>query len=153
MLNRVVLMGRLAADPELRQTPNGASVVTFRIAVTRTFNRDMTDWIDVVAWRQQAEFVSKYFSKGSMIVIEGSIQTRSYEDRQGNKRTAVEVVADQVHFAESKSAGGGQSKPANTNFPVPNAIQNEPQTGSSFSVGNLSDYEEISTEDEDDLPF
>ena len=104
MLNRAILMGRLVADPELRQTPNGVSVTAFRIAVNRTYNRELTDWIDIVAWRQQAEFVSKYFQKGSMIVVEGSIQTRNYEDKNGNKRTAVEVVADQVHFAESKNA-------------------------------------------------
>lgn len=151
MLNRVVLMGRLAADPELRQTPSGVSVVTFRIAVNRTYNRELTDWIDIVAWRQQADFVSKYFAKGSMIIVEGSLQSRSYEDRQGNKRTAIEVIADQVHFAESKGASAG--KPAgSTNFPVPNAIENEPAKGSSFSIGDISDYEEIDTDD-GELPF
>lgn len=103
MLNRAILMGRLAADPELRQTPSGISVTSFRIAVNRTYDRDLTDWIDIVAWRQTAEFICKYFQNGSMIAVEGSIQTRNYEDRNGNRRTAVEVVADQVHFAESKA--------------------------------------------------
>lgn len=102
MLNKAILMGRLSADPELRQTANGVSVVSFRIAVNRTYDRNLTDWIDIVAWRQTAEFVCKYFQKGDAVIVEGSIQTRSYEDKNGNKRTAVEVVADQVHFAESK---------------------------------------------------
>lgn len=116
-------MGRLVADPELRQTPNGVSVITFTVAVDRNYSRDrerQTDFIDVVAWRQTAEFVSKYFSKGKMIIVEGSIQTRSYEDRNGNKRRAVEVVADNVQFGESKSAGGSQqgyTAPAPTQAP------------------------------------
>ena len=110
MLNRAILMGRLVADPELRQTPNGVSVCSFRIAVDRNYSRDrerQTDFIDIVAWRQTAEFVSRYFTKGKMIIIEGSIQTRNYEDKNGNKRTAVEVVADNVQFGESKSASQG----------------------------------------------
>ena len=109
MLNRAILMGRLVADPELRQTPNGVSVCSFRIAVDRNYSRDrerQTDFIDIVAWRQTAEFVSRYFTKGKMIIIEGSIQTRNYEDKNGNKRTAVEVVADNVQFGESKNASG-----------------------------------------------
>ena len=93
MLNRIILMGRLAADPELRTTPNGVSVVSFRIGVTRDYNRDQTDWINIVAWRQTAEFVSKYFFKGSMIALEGSLQSRQYQDRDGNNRTAYEVRA------------------------------------------------------------
>ena len=147
MLNRAILMGRLVADPELRQTPNGVSVTAFRIAVNRTYNRELTDWIDIVAWRQQAEFVSKYFQKGSMIVVEGSIQTRNYEDKNGNKRTAVEVVADQVHFAESKNAQRTNSQ----NFPLPTEMD-EPAKGAGFSVGNMDDYEELDTDD-GDLPF
>ncbi|WP_077534241.1 single-stranded DNA-binding protein [Massiliimalia massiliensis] len=147
MLNKAILMGRLAADPELRQTPNGVSVTAFRIAVNRTYNRDLTDWIDIVAWRQQAEFVCKYFQKGSMIIVEGSIQTRNYEDKNGNKRTAVEVVADQVHFAESKNAQRSSSQ----NFPLPTEM-NEPAKGTGFSVGNMDDYEELDTDD-GDLPF
>lgn len=102
MLNRIILMGRLAADPELRTTPNGVSVASFRIGVTRDYNRDQTDWINIVAWRQTAEFVSKYFFKGNMIALEGSLQSRQYQDRDGNNRTAYEVQADRVWFAESK---------------------------------------------------
>ena len=148
MLNRAILMGRLVADPELRQTPNGVSVTAFRIAVNRNYNRDMTDWIDIVAWRQTAEFVTRYFQKGSMIIVEGSIQTRNYEDKNGNKRTAVEVVADQVYFAESKGAAQRQTA---SSFPVPSEMD-EPAKGTSFSVGDMSDYEELDSDDSD-LPF
>ena len=98
MLNIAVIMGRLVAAPELRTTPSGVSVTSFRVAVDRSYSsRDggerQTDFIDVVAWRGTAEFVCKYFQKGQMIAVNGRIQTRSYEDKQGNKRTAVEFVA------------------------------------------------------------
>lgn len=105
MLNRAILMGRLTADPDLRQTPSGVSVTVFRIAVDRNYAKDrerQTDFIDIVAWRGTAEFVTKYFRKGSMIIVEGSIQTRNYEDKNGNKRTAVEVVANNVQLVGSK---------------------------------------------------
>ena len=105
MLNRAILIGRLTKDPELRQTPNGTSVCTFTVAVNRPYRADreqQADFIEVVAWKGAAEFVTKYFSKGKMIIVEGSIQTRSYEDRSGNKRKAVEVVANNVQFGEPK---------------------------------------------------
>lgn len=110
MINRAILMGRLTADPELRQTPSGTAVCTFTVAVERRFSdpgngERQTDFLDVVAWKGTAEFVSQYFSKGKMIIVEGAIQTRSYEDRNGNKRKAVEIVADNVQFGEPKSAG------------------------------------------------
>lgn len=108
MLNSVILMGRLTRDPELKITPSGISVCPFTIAVNRPYSRDkeaqQADFIDVVAWRQSAEFVSKYFVKGSMIIVDGSIQTRTYEDRNGNKRKAVEVVANHVEFGESRKS-------------------------------------------------
>ena len=149
MLNRAILMGRVTADPELRQTPNGISVATFSLAVNRNYNRDQTDFINIVAWRQTAEFVSKYFRKGQLVAVEGSIQTRNYEDRNGNKRTAFEVVADQVYFAESKNS----SRPASNDFPIPApTAMDEPAKGTSFSIGDISDYEEIDTDD-GDLPF
>ena len=111
MLNVIALMGRLVADPELRHTPNGIATCTFRIAVDRNFVRAgeerKADFIDIVAWRQSAEFVCKYFHKGNMIAVNGSLQTRNYEDKNGNKRTAYEVVADNIHFAESKASSGG----------------------------------------------
>ena len=113
MLNVVAIMGRLVADPELRTTQSGINVVSFRIACDRNFARQgeqrQADFIDIVAWRQQAEFVSKYFQKGSLIAIEGSLQTRQYQDKNGNNRTAVEVVANNISFAGPKSnnQGGG----------------------------------------------
>ena len=107
MFNLVVLTGRLTADPELKTTPNGISVTTFSIAVNRNYKageEQQTDFINVVAWRKRAEFIAQYFTKGSMIGIEGSIQTRKYQDSNGNNRTAFEVVADNVHFVESKKS-------------------------------------------------
>ncbi|MEM1483399.1 single-stranded DNA-binding protein [Oscillospiraceae bacterium PP1C4] len=149
MLNRAILMGRLVADPELRQTPNGISVVTFSVAIDRPYSKDrerQADFIDVVAWRQTAEFVSKYFTKGKMIIVEGSIQTRSYEDKNGIKRRAVEVVADNIQFGESKNATGGQSYQA----PAPTQAPSEPSV--SYASGDVGDFSEMST-DSDDLPF
>ena len=107
MLNRIILMGRLARDPELRHTQTGTPVASFRLAVDRDFKdkatgEKATDWIDVVAWRQTAEFVSRYFAKGRMAVVEGRLQMRDWTDRDGNKRTSAEVVADNVYFGDSK---------------------------------------------------
>ena len=115
MLNRIILMGRLVADPELRQTPNGVSVASFRIAVDRNYQSKETgerqaDFISCVAWRQTGEFISRYFQKGRMIALEGSLQTRNYEDKTGAKRTAYEVIVDQAYFADSKPAGKFQSR-------------------------------------------
>lgn len=105
MLNKAILMGRLTADPELRHTQSNTAVVNFTLAVGRAYSKDrekITDFIDVITWRSTAEFVSKYFSKGQLVAVVGSIQTRVWKDEQGNKRKAVEVVADEVHFAEPK---------------------------------------------------
>ena len=106
MLNKAILMGRLVADPELRRTPNNNSVTSFTLAVNRSFTRQgeqpQTDFIDIVAWGKTAEFVSRYFVKGQLVAVAGRIQTRMWEDKQGNKRKSVEVVAEEVHFAEPK---------------------------------------------------
>ena len=107
MLNHIVLMGRLTRDPELRYTQSQTAVASFSLAVERDFGgRDgsekQTDFIDIVAWRQTAEFVSKYFTKGSMAVVSGRLQIRDWTDREGNKRRSAEVVADNVYFGESK---------------------------------------------------
>lgn len=105
-------MGRLVADPELRQTPNGVAVCTFRLAVDRDYTKEkQADFIDIVAWRQTAEFVSRYFSKGKLALVEGSLQTRSYEVKNGNRRTAVEVVADRVRFGEPKAKAEPDERP------------------------------------------
>ncbi len=106
MLNKVILMGRFTRDPELRSTPQGTSTCSFSIAVDRNFVRPgeerKADFINCVAWRQTAEFISKYFKKGSLVALEGSIQTRSWDDNEGKKRYATEVIVNQVYFAESK---------------------------------------------------
>ena len=151
MINRAILMGRLTADPELRQTPSGTAVCTFTVAVERRFSdrngERQTDFLDVVAWKGTAEFVSQYFSKGKMIIVEGSVQTRSYEDRNGNKRRAVEVVADNVQFGESKSAGGSQQ-----GYTAPAPTQAPPEPAVSYASGDVGDFSEMSS-DSDDLPF
>lgn len=124
MFNLVVLSGRLTADPELKTTANGVPVCSFSIAVDRRYKQGeekQTDFINIVAWRSTGEFVSKYFSKGSMIGIEGSIQTRRYQDKDGKNRTAFEVVANNVQFIESKRAldgGEGNSIPTPQNDPL-----------------------------------
>lgn len=107
MINKAIIVGRLTADPELRQTPSGVSVTSFTVAVNRTYQKDkdeqQTDFIDVTAWRGTAEFICRYFAKGNAIGIDGSIQTRNYTDKNGNKRKAVEVLTSNVTFVESKN--------------------------------------------------
>lgn len=143
MINSVIIMGRLTYDPELRTTPNGISVVRFQVACDRNFSRSgedkKTDFIDVTAWRQTAEFVSRYFRKGSMIAVEGSIQTENFTDKDGNKRKSVTVVANNVSFCGSK-AESGTSNPAFS------------QPAPSYASADNSDFEEI-VDDDDDLPF
>lgn len=133
MLNHVTLMGRLVADPNLKQTPSGLSVANFRLAVDRDFADKATgereaDFIDIVAWRGTADFVQKYFSKGRMAVVSGRIQSRRYTDKDGNNRTAVEVVADNVYFGDSKKSGGNQDFPAGD--------MTDPFAGSALGAGD-----------------
>ena len=114
MLNHITIMGRLVRDPELRRTGSGIAVTSFTVAVDRDFGgRDggerETDFIDCVAWRQTGEFVSKYFTKGSMIVVSGRLQIRNWNDKDGNKRRSAEVVADNVYFGESKRSAENAS--------------------------------------------
>ena len=113
MLNKTILMGRLTHDPELKKTPNDVSVATFTLAVERDYGKKdekrETDFLDIVAWRHTADFVSKYFTKGQLVAIEGRIQTRTYEDKEQKKRKVWEIIADSVHFAESKKNGGDTS--------------------------------------------
>ena len=114
MLNHIVIMGRLTRDPELRSTQSGVSVASFTVAVDRDFGgRDggerQTDFIDCVAWRQTGEFVSRYFHKGSMIVVSGRLQSRKWQDREGNNRTSWEITADNVYFGESRASANNSS--------------------------------------------
>lgn len=146
MLNSVILMGRLVADPELRTTQTGKSVCSFRIAVDRGYVRNgeerKADFINIVAWENQANFITRYFSKGSMIAISGQLQTRQYEDSTGAKRTAYEVVAREVSFCGSKAEtgtnGGSYSAPAAAPAPA-------------YQTAVPGDFEEIT--DDEDLPF
>ena len=134
MLNHIVIMGRLTRDPELRRTGTGIAVASFNVAVDRDFGgRDggerETDFIDCVAWRQTGEFVSKYFTKGSMIVVSGRLQIRGWTDKDGNKRRSAEVVADNVYFGESKRSAEGNS-----------AYGGNPYGGSSYSAPAAPSY-------------
>lgn len=147
MLNNAVIMGRLVADPELRTTGSGISVTSFTVAVDRRYARSgeerQTDFIDVIAWRQNAEFISKFFRKGSMIAIQGYIQTRTYEDKNGNKRKAVEVVVDNASFCGSKAESGTGSYSREDSYAAA-------QPAPSYSTADEGDFKEIP---EDDLPF
>ena len=152
MLNKIFIMGRLTRDPELRRTQSGTPVTSFSLAVDRDFKSQSgekeTDFIDVVAWRSTAEFVAKYFTKGRMAVVEGRLQIRDWQDRDGNKRRSAEVIADNVYFGDSRrdggsdngsgSYGGGYSAPAGGYAPAVG--------------GGASGFAEIDEED-GDLPF
>ena len=149
-LNKVVLAGRLTADPELRQTPSGVSVTSFSIAINRRFSRNneqgeqQTDFINVVAWRQTAEFITKYFRKGSAICVTGSIQTRSWQDQQGQKRYATDIIAEEVQFVDSRAEG---SNGASNGGYTPDAYTPSYSSG----AGMAPKFEDIKTDD--DLPF
>lgn len=149
-MNVVCLLGRLTADPELRHTPNQVAVTNFSLAVDRRFasqgQERQTDFINIVAWRQTAEFVTKYFRKGQRMAVQGSLQTRQYTDKDGNKRTAFDVVADNVYFAESKSAGGNGGHTGYDSQIPPYA-----EPAPAFSTAAPTDFEEIPGDDE--LPF
>lgn len=146
MLNRVILMGRLVADPELKTTQSGLSVTSFRIAVERSYAKAgeerQTDFINIVCWRNTAEFVCKYFPKGSLIALEGQLQTRTYQDKDGTTRYMVEVLADKVSFTgekQDKQESKPQSYPKQTGTPV------------AYSNGSDRAFEEMPIDD--DLPF
>lgn len=156
MLNSAIIMGRLTATPELRTTASGASVTSFTVAVERSYAKPgeerQTDFINVVAWRGTADNIARFFQKGQMIAIQGSIQTRNYEDKNGNKRQAVEVVADSFSFCGSKS----ETTPANS-FAQPQVaapVSYQSEDAGSFSI--LPTYEDVSPFDaanSDDVPF
>ncbi|MGD9560549.1 MAG: single-stranded DNA-binding protein [Oscillospiraceae bacterium] len=148
MLNVIAVMGRLVADPELRKTTSGISTTTFTIACDRNFvkagSERQTDFLDIVAWRNTAEFACKYFHKGQLIAVNGSLQTRTYEDREGKKRKVYEIVADNLNFADSKApAAGGTSAAA--------PARALPQEPASYASGAPDDFAEI--DDSEDLPF
>ena len=163
MLNRIIIMGRLARDPELRRTQAGVPVASFRLAVDRDFKdkntgERATDWIDVVAWRQTGEFVSRYFTKGRMAVVEGRLQMRDWTDKEGNKRTTAEVVADNVYFGDSKrdSEGGGYApsygQGGSYTSPSAPAAPSDPFSGYGAPPADGDQFAELSTDD-GNLPF
>ena len=141
MLNKIIIMGRLTRDPELRRTGSGTAVTSFSLACDRDFKSQSgdkeTDFIEVVAWKNTAEFVSKYFSKGRMAVVEGRLQIRDWTDKSGNKRTTAEVVADNVYFADSKRSESNDNQKENFN-----ALS-----------GRLSDDFVPASEEDGELPF
>ncbi len=154
-LNKVVLAGHLTATPELRQTPNGVSVTSFSIAINRRFSKNAdgtqnqnanVDFINLVAWRNQADFITRYFKKGSAICVTGSLQTRNWTDQQGAKRYATEVVVDEAFFVDSNGQGGGMGFSANQD----SFEQSAPQFSSMPNSAETS-FEDVSSED--DLPF
>lgn len=162
MLNKIIVMGRLGRDPELRRTQAGTAVASFSLAVDRDFKdkttgEKSTDFIDIVAWRQTAEFVSRFFTKGRMAVVEGRLQLRDWTDRDGNKRRTAEVIADNVYFGDSKrdaeaggyaAPSGGFGAPAGGYAPPPAA----PSGGYSAPMGGGDQFAELS-DDDGELPF
>lgn len=152
MLNHIVIMGRLTRDPELRRTQSGVAVTTITVAVDRDFqSRDsqekQTDFIDVVAWRQTAEFVSKYFSKGKMIVVEGALQSRKWQDKNGQNRVSWEIQANNVYFGESKRDNQGGSDYTAPSYGAPSYGSHAPSYTAPVSGG----FTEI--EEDGELPF
>lgn len=157
MLNVVAIMGRLVADPELRTTQQGTNVCTFRIACERSYTpkgqQRQADFVDIVAWGKTAEFICKFFQKGSMIAVDGSIQTRHYQGKDGSNRTAVEVVANNISFAGAKAADKSAARDfeqQTQNYThEAKASQSAPQPA--YTQGSMDDFSVIS--DTDDLPF
>lgn len=142
--NKVILIGNLTADPELKQSTNGVSVCSFNIAVNRKYSKDgnnEVDFITIVAWRQQAEFICKYFKKGQAILVCGQLQTRNWTDKQGNKRTAVEVVVDEVSFVGNKES----------TTEAKNSATEQPYMPAAYSTQSSQDFEEIPGDEQ--LPF
>ena len=130
MLDHIVIMGRMTRDPELRRTGSGIAVAGFTVAVDRDFSgkdggEKETDFIDCVAWRQTGEFVSKYFAKGRMAVVSGRLQIRGWTDKDGNKRTAIEIIAENLYFGGPKKASGGQDAATQTTKQNPPAQQDD----------------------------
>ena len=164
MLNHIVIMGRLTRDPELRRTQSGVAVTTITVAVDRDYQsresqEKQTDFIDVVAWRQTAEFVSKYFSRGKMIVVEGSLQSRKWQDRDGNNRTSWEIIADNVYFGESRrDSDSGRSDNYGSNYSNSYSSNSQSSYGGGYDAGrsaapaNANTFVELDDGD-GELPF
>lgn len=146
MLNRVILIGRLTHDPELKYTPNGVAVCKFTLAVNRKFNRDETDFIDIVVWRGLAENCANYLNKGRLAAIEGRLQIRSYETQEGQKRKAAEVITDDVRFLDKGGSGSGSTSSRSTE------TKNDNWSDLGREV-NLEDIDIVDSSEEDEVPF
>lgn len=157
MLNRVILMGRITHDLELKQTQGGVSVLSFNIAVDRGYVRQgeerQTDFISCVAWRQRAEFINNYFAKGRMIAIEGSLQTRTYDDKNGVKRYVTEVVVDNVSFTGEPKQQSGNTTDSTFSTPAQpqNPVDNNASMNESIAIGDIDDFEVVISDD--GVPF
>lgn len=153
MLNHVVVMGRLTRDPELRRTQSGTAVASFSLAVERDFKgqdgEKVTDFFDVTAWRNTAEFVNRYFTKGRMMVVDGRLQSRKWEDRDGNRRTSIEIVADNCYFGDSKKESSGPSSAGS--YPPSGGYDTPGYGGYSGGYGD-NQFRELD-EDDGELPF
>ncbi len=154
MLNRVILMGRITQDLDLRQTQSGRAVLSFTVAVDRNYVKQgeerQTDFINCVAWSQQAEFITKYFAKGRMIALEGNLRTRTYDDKNGTKHYVTEVFVDNVSFTGEPKQQGSYSAPAQTGGAPKNTNQNyaaNTPSNEAISIGGMNDFEEIFSED------
>ncbi len=157
MLNKVILMGRLTDNPDYRQTPTGVSVATFRLAVDRNYQKSgeerKADFISVVTWRNTADFVNRFFTKGQLVAVEGSLQTRDYTDNQGNRRYVTEVVADQVYFAEGKRNSDSNASPYSQQQNSYSQNNSFSQNTAAFTQPTTQDFSEVDFTSEDDLPF
>jgi len=148
MLNRVILIGRLTRDPELKYTPNGTAVATFTLAINRRFNKEETDFIDVVTWKGLAENCANYLGKGRLAAVEGRLQVRTYETKEGQKRKVTEVVADDVRFLDK---GGTGSSPG---FGQSSSSRREPDQWEDLGREvRLEDIDIVNKNDEDEIPF
>lgn len=155
MLNKIFIQGRLVADPELRHTPSGVAVASLRLAVDRDFKDKETgekkaDFINVVAWRQTGEFVSRFFTKGRMAIVEGRLQIRDYTDRDGNKRTAAEVVAENVYFGDSRRDGDSVAMPS---YGGNSGSYSPAASSGGFSAPPVADQFAELSDDDGELPF
>lgn len=160
MLNKVILMGRLVSNPELKTTTSNISVASFSVAVDRNYVRQgserETDFINVVAWRQTAEFVCKYFSKGQLIALDGTLQTRSYKDRDGNNRYITEVITENVYFTGDRKNDNSSQQNANQNTNQNKTRQGNSQHNNQYNnppVNNYGGYNDYEMPTDDDLPF
>ena len=155
MLNKVILMGRLVAEPELKTTGSGISVCSFALAVDRNYAKQgterQTDFINVVAWRQTAEFICRYFAKGQLIALDGSLQSRTYQDRDGNNRSVTEVIADNVYFTGDRREKASSENGSNYSASAQQEQQVQQNAATTYASGTPEDFEELL--DDGDLPF